>query len=48
MLLDVARIELLADRRYDADWVRRLAMNKGTCANIPPWNNRNEPICFSP
>ena len=39
---------LLADRGYDADWIRELAMKKGACANIPPKSNRNDPICFSP
>src|SRR6202012_3087049 len=39
---------LLADRGYDADWIRALAANKGALANIPPRCNRNEPICFSP
>jgi transposase len=39
---------LLADRGYDADWIRELAMKKGAWANIPPKSNRNNPICFSP
>src|SRR5262249_16265754 len=39
---------LLADRGYDADWVRALAVRKGALANIPPRCNRSEPICFSP
>ena len=39
---------LLADRGYDADWVRELALKKGAWANIPPKSNRNGPICFSP
>ncbi|MDI2077357.1 MULTISPECIES: IS5 family transposase [Bradyrhizobium] len=39
---------LLADRGYDADWIRELAMKKGAWANIPPKSNRNDPICFSP
>jgi transposase len=39
---------LLADRGYDADWIRTLAVEKGARANIPPRCNRNEPICFSP
>jgi transposase len=39
---------LLADRGYDADWIRALAAEKGAWANIPPRCNRNEPICFSP
>ena len=39
---------LLADRGYDADWIRALAAKKGVWANIPPKCNRNDPICFSP
>src|SRR5207248_2129155 len=39
---------LLADRGYDADWIRTLAAEKGPWANIPPRSNRNDPICFSP
>jgi transposase len=39
---------LLADRGYDADWIRELAAAKGAWANIPPKSNRNDPICFSP
>jgi transposase len=39
---------LLADRGYDADWMRELAMKKGAWTNIPPKSNRNNPICFSP
>jgi transposase len=39
---------LLADRGYDADWIRTLATKKGAWANIPPRSNRNDPICFSP
>jgi transposase len=39
---------LLADRGYDADWIRALAGEKGVWANIPPKRNRKEPICFSP
>ncbi|MET3973263.1 transposase [Bradyrhizobium sp. S3.9.1] len=39
---------LLADRGYDADWIRELAMKKGAWANIPPKTNRSDPICFSP
>ncbi|MGY3357268.1 transposase [Bradyrhizobium sp. GM0.4] len=31
---------LLADRGYDADWIRELAMKKGAWANIPPKSNR--------
>ena len=39
---------LLADRGYDADWIRSLAAEKGAWANIPPRCNRTELICFSP
>jgi transposase len=39
---------LLADRGYDADWIRELARQQGAWANIPPKRNRNDPICFSP
>jgi len=38
---------LLADRGYDAEWIRALAASKGALANIPPRCNRNEPVCFS-
>jgi transposase len=33
---------LLADRGYDADWIRALAAEKGAWANIPPRCNRND------
>jgi transposase len=39
---------LLADRWYDADWIRALAQQYGAWANIPPKRNRKAPICFSP
>jgi transposase len=39
---------LLADRGYDADWIRSLASEQGAWANIPPKRNRKETICFSP
>jgi transposase len=39
---------LLADRGYDADWIRAIATKRRAWANIPPRSNRNEPICFSP
>jgi transposase len=39
---------LLADRGYDADWIRALVKKRRAWANIPPRSNRNEPICFSP
>jgi transposase len=39
---------VLADRGYDADWIRTLAAKRGAGANIPARCNRSEPICFSP
>jgi transposase len=39
---------LLADRGYDADWIRALVNQQGAWANIPPKRNRKAPICFSP
>ena len=42
------RTMLLADRGYDADWIRALASEQGAWANIPPKRNRKDPICFSP
>jgi transposase len=38
---------LLADRGFDADWIRALVSQHGARANIPPKRNRTEPICFS-
>jgi transposase len=35
---------LLADRGYDANWIRILATKRGVWANIPPRCNRKEPI----
>jgi hypothetical protein len=37
---------LLADRGYDADWIRELAIRKRAWANIK--SNHNKPICFQP
>jgi transposase len=39
---------LLADRGYDADWIRVFVNQQGAWANIPPKQNRKDPICFSP
>jgi transposase len=39
---------LLADRGYDADWIRALVRQYGAWANIPPKRNRTEALCFSP
>ena len=39
---------LLADKAYDADWLRDFIRERGAWANIPPKSNRKDPICFSP
>ena len=39
---------LLADRAYDANWIRAFVNAQGAWANVPPRSNRAEPICFSP
>ena len=39
---------LLADRGYDADWIRAFVNQQRAWANIPPKQNRKAPICFSP
>src|SRR6059058_215527 len=39
---------LLANRGYDADWIRDLVRQRGAWANIPPKRNRTEALCFSP
>jgi transposase len=39
---------VLADRGYDADWIRELVRQQRAWAKIPPKRNRKDPICFSP
>jgi transposase len=39
---------LLADRGYDADWIRAFVRQRGAWANIPPRSNRKEMISFGP
>jgi len=39
---------VLADRGYDADWIRAFVNEQGAWANIPPKRNRRQPICLSP
>ena len=39
---------LLADRGYDADWIRDIVRQHGAWANIPPKKNQTETSCFSP
>jgi transposase len=38
---------VLADRGYDADWIRDFVHRQGAWANIPPKHNRKDPVCFS-
>ena len=38
---------LLADRGYDANWIRELVRQQAAWANIPKKRNRKDPICFS-
>ena len=40
-------ISLLADRGYDADWIRELIQDQGCTPVIPPKSNRREEIPFS-
>jgi transposase len=39
---------MMADRAYDADWLRNLVFEEGDWANIPPKSNRTGPFGFSP
>jgi transposase len=39
---------LLADRGYDADWIRTLVRQHGAWANISPKSNRKDALSFSP
>ena len=39
---------VLADKAYDADWLRQEMLERGAFANIPPKANRKEKMCFSP
>jgi transposase len=39
---------LLADRAFDADWIRTLVRLHGTWANIRPKRKRKEALCCSP
>ena len=38
------RTMVLADRGYDADWIREFVNQQGAWANIPPKVNRRDPI----
>lgn len=49
LLADVRQGQMvLADRAYDADWLRAMVSDKGGWANIPPKRNHRDPVCFSP
>ena len=39
---------LLADRGYDADWIRAFVAETSAWTNIPSCCDRSDPICFSP
>lgn len=39
---------LLADKAYDADWLRNFVAARGGWANIPPKRLCTSPVCFSP
>ena len=39
---------LLADRGYDADWIRELARQQGAWANIPPKTKSQRPDLLQP
>jgi transposase len=47
-LLSRLKSELLADRGYDADWIRTLVRQHGARANILPRSHRKEALSFSP
>lgn len=49
LLADIGKGQMvLADKAYDADWLRAMVTDRGAWANIPPKSNRKSPICFSP
>lgn len=39
---------VLADKAYDSNEIRSFVASRGGWANIPPRQNRREPVCFSP
>ncbi|WP_207897449.1 IS5 family transposase [Rhizobium sp. PP-F2F-G48] len=39
---------LLADKAYDADWLRAELRSRHSWGNIPPKSNRKRPVVFSP
>ena len=49
LLSDVRQGQMvLADKAYDADWLRAMVAERGGWANIPPKSHRKNPVCFSP
>ena len=38
----------MADRGFDADWIRAFVNRQGAWANFPLKRNRKDQICFSP
>jgi transposase len=48
LLNDLPRgADVIADRGYDADWIRELIADQGCKAQIPPKSNRRDHIPFS-
>ena len=41
------RTVVLADKGYDANWIRALIERQGAAPNIPAKSNRRERFCFS-
>jgi transposase len=49
LLSDIRQGQMvLADKAYDADWLRGMVAQQGGWANIPPKSHRKNPIYFSP
>jgi transposase len=49
LLADIRKGQMvLADKAYDANWLRDYVSDRGGWANIPPKSLRKSPICFSP
>ncbi len=48
LLADIRHGQMvLADRAYDAEWLRAMVADGGGWANIPLKRNRRDPVCFS-
>jgi transposase len=49
LLADIRKGQIvLANKAYDANWLRDYVSDRGGWANIPPKFLRKSPICFSP